>query len=173
MKTKFIAFIIIGVILNFSANAQKIKKNIVDKFTNMEEIETSWETLYTKNPMLGGYTHKFDFLIRRYNGVYVMVADILMKDIEKYTEDSGVTFLLENGETIFLNTNYTGVGSKSFAKGYYFSTSFRMSNDAILKLKQYKISDVRVHFLGGHFDKEIVETKKDLIQRMLHLFENL
>lgn len=173
MKPKFFILLIIGVIINFSANAQKIKKNVIDKFTNIEEIETSWETLYTKKPMLGGYTHKFGFLIRRYNGVYVMVADILMKDIKMYTEDSGVTFLLENGETIFLKTNYTGIGSKSFGKGYYFSTSFRMTNDDILKFKQNKITDVRIHFLGGYFDKEILETKKDLIQKMLHLFDNL
>ena len=80
-----------------------------------------------------------------------------MPDIKKYTKNDGVTFLLENGETVFLKTNYTGIGSESFSNGYYFRTSFIISNDDIIRLKRYKITDVRISFLGEHFDKEINE----------------
>ena len=166
--------LIISMIFLSSANlnAQSIKKNEVDKFTGAKIIETSSKTLYSQNsPLMTGFTHKFDFALRKVNDSITIVANILMNDIVKYTEDNGVIFLLENNDKISLKTTYTGIGSDVFANGYYFSTVFHLSTEDIEKLKKYKITDVRVTYFGGHYDKTLSENKRILMQKMLRLLE--
>ena len=145
----------------------------MDKFTKSEIIETSSETLYSRNPMFMGITNSFDFIIRRCNGAYVLAADILMHEIVKYEENHGVTFLLDNGEVVALTTNYTGIGGNRNGSGYNFSTSFSMTDVDVQNLKQHKITDVRITYLGGSYDHKLKEKKQDLIQRMLDLFNEL
>lgn len=171
MKTRLLftaLLLLFGVTLSF---AQKIKKREIDKFTKSEIIETSTESLYSVNFMGTGWCEKFDFQIRRVNGAYAMPANILRKEIVKYQEGDGVTFLLDNGETIELVTNYTGVGASAFAKGYYFETSFTIPDEAVEKLKAHKITDVRIRYMGGTYDKELKSKKQVLIMKMLKLFD--
>lgn len=170
---KFLFLAILISVASMGLNAQKIKKNEVDKFSNVEKIETSSETLYSRNPMLSGYTHRFDFTIKRYNGEYIIAADILMPEVVKYTDNDGIIFLLDNGSTIKLTTNYIGVGGDSFGNGYYFCTSFNLTKDDVSNMKHHKITDIRISYLGGHYDHQIKGKKQELIQKMLHLFDNL
>lgn len=171
MKAKLLfimAFLFLGMGVSFG---QKIKKKEIDKFTKNEIIETSTETLYAVNFMASGWIYRFEFQLRRVNGEYSMPANILMQEMVKYTEDDGVTFLLDNDETVFLKTSYTGIGVDSFAKGYNFSTSFLLSKDDVEKLKRHKITNVRVSYMGGHYDRELKKNKQELVKDMLNLFE--
>lgn len=163
-----VTFIFVGI---GNLSAQRIKKKEIDKFSKSEIIETSTETLYSVNFMATGYIYRFEFGLKRVNGKYSMPAIILMSDMVKYTENDGVTFLLDNDETIFLRTNYTGIGADRFANGYNFSTSFSLSDDDVLKLKKHKITNVRVSYMGGHYDRELKKNKQNLIKKMLNLFE--
>lgn len=158
-------------IVTMGASAQKIKEKTVDKFTQIEKTETSTETLYSVNFMASGYIYQFEFSIRKIGSKYEMPANILLQDMEKYDENSGVMFLLDNNENIFLKTGYTGIGTRPFGKGYYFSTCFSLTDDDIDKLKQHKITDVRILYMGGHYDRELKKNKQDLIMRMLNLFD--
>lgn len=171
MKTRVLftaLLLLLGVTASF---AQKIKKREINKFTKSEIIETSNETLYSVNFMGTGWCEKFDFQIRRVNGEYAMPANILRQEMVKYDEGDGVTFLLDNGETVDLTTNYTGVGGSSFANGYYFETSFTIPAEAVEKLKAHKVTDVRIRFMGGTYDRELKSKKQELIMKMLNLFE--
>ena len=171
MKAKLLfimAFLFLGMGVSFG---QKIKKKEIDKFTKNEIIETSTETLYAVNFMASGWIYRFEFQLRRVNGEYSMPANILMQEMVKYTEDDGVTFLLDNDETVFLKTSYTGIGADCFAKGYNFSTSFLLSKDDVEKLKRHKITNVRVSYMGGHYDRELKKNKQELVKDMLNLFE--
>ncbi len=168
---KFLFVVTMLWLVGIGVNAQKIKKIEVDKFTGAEIIETSAETLYSKTYMLNGYSHRFKFIIRRAEGNYAIAASIIMPDIVKYTENDGVTFLLNNGETISLKTRYTGLGVEQYGAGYNFDTVFMVPLECVEKLKQHKITDVRVTYMGGKYDKEIEKKKQDLIQKMLNLFE--
>ena len=170
---KILFLLIATLVTSIRVNAQNIQKNEVDKFTKSEIIETSNETLFSRNPMFMGITNSFDFIIRRYNGAYVIAADILMHEIVKYEEGNGVTFLLDNGEIVELTTNYTGVGGNRIGPGYEFSTSFSLTDEDVQNLKQHKITDVRITYLGGSYDHKLKEKKQDLIQRMLDLFSEL
>ena len=118
-----------------------------------------------------GYDYKFDFQIRRVNGEYAIPAKILMTDIVKYTEEDGVTFLLSNGDTVTLLTNYTGVGGEAWGNGYWFSTSFNLTESDVEKLKANSITDVRVTYMGGHYDHTLKPKKQELIKAMLRLFK--
>lgn len=168
---RFVICLLCSIILCPAISAQKIIKNEVDKFTKSEIVETSTETLYVSNYMGTGYDYKFDFQIRRVNGEYAMPANILMTDIVKYTEEDGVTFLLSNGDTVTLLTNYTGVGEEAFGNGYWFSTSFNLTESDVEKLKANSITDVRVTYMGGHYDYTLKQKKQGLIKTMLELFK--
>ena len=153
--------------------AQKIKTKEIDKFTKSEIIETSSEYLFRVN-YGSGWTHRFDFILRRVNGSFVMATEILLPDMVKYTEGDGVTFLLDNGETLFLETLYTGISSSNSTNtGYSFSTVFELSQEEVELLKNNKVTDIRVQYFGGAYDKEIKDKKQMLIIDMLRLFENL
>ena len=100
-----------------------------------------------------------------------MPANILLKEIEKYDENSGVIFLLDNDETVELKSNFTGIGSKKFDNGYFFETSFTLSNDDVIKLKEHKITNVRIIYMGGHYDRELKSKKQDLVMKCLQLID--
>lgn len=167
---KILVLLLLGV-FPFSAFSQKIAKKEVDKFTKLEIIETSLETMYSVNQFGTGWCNKFEFAIRKTNGIYSMPANILMNEIVKYTEKDGVTFLLDNDETVFLTTNFTGIGGESFANGYWFNTSFTLTEGDVEKLKHHKVTAIRISYLGGHYDREIKKNKQDLIANSLKLFD--
>lgn len=151
--------------------AQKIAKKEIDKFNKLETVETSTESLYSVNFMASGFIYKFDFQIRKEGNTYAMPARILLKDIEKYDEQSGVTFLLDNDDTVELTTNYTGIGATRFGNGYFFDTSFSLTDDIVKKLKEHKITNVRVRYLGGHYDRELKSKKQELVMKCLQLID--
>ena len=154
-----------------TVNAQKIITKEVDKFSKLKKIETSMEKLYTKNPMAMGFTNFFSCAIRKVNDSYSMPATILMDDIVKYVEDSGVTFLLSNDETVTLRTNYTGIGSEKFGMGYLFDTSFSLSQSDVDLLKHNNIVSVRISYMGGHFDHDIKSKKQGVVAKMFELVD--
>jgi hypothetical protein len=158
-------------LLTSNVFAQKIKKKEVDKFTKMETIETSSESLYSVNFMASGFIYKFDFQIRKVGDTYAMPANILLKEMEKYDENSGVTFLLDNDDTVELTTNYTGIGATKFGNGYFFETSFTLNDDNVNKLKEHKITNVRVRYMGGHYDRELKGKKQELVMNCLKLVD--
>jgi hypothetical protein len=102
-----------------------------------------------------------------------MPANILMNEIVKYTENDGVTLLLDNDETIILTTNYTGIGGDAFAQGYWFNTVFSLTNEDVEKLKTNKVVAIRVRYLGGSYDRELKKNKQELIMKSLRLFDSL
>lgn len=170
MRKYFLLFVFL---ISAVSYGQKIKKNEIDKFTKSAIIETSIETLYSVNFMGKGWCNKFEFCIRRTNETYSMPANILMNEIVKYTENDGVTLLLDNDETIILTTNYTGIGGDAFAQGYWFNTVFSLTNEDVEKLKTNKVVAIRVRYLGGSYDRELKKNKQELIMKSLRLFDSL
>lgn len=170
MKQLSIILLLLTLITN--AQAQKIKTKEIDKFTKSEIIETSIERLYSKNQMGTGFCNIFQCSIRKVDGTYSMPAGILMHDIVKYDENSNVVFLLSNNETITLQTAYTGIGGERFANGYWFYTSFPLSQSDVDLLKKYEIESIRVNYMGGHFDRDLKKNKKNIVSKMLKLIDN-
>lgn len=154
-----------------SVNAQRIEIREIDKFTKSEVVETSTEFLYRKYLMGVGYSNMFSCCIRKVNGEYSMPATILMNDVVKYDERSGVIFLLSNDETITLTTEFIGVGAEAFGKAYLFHTAFRLTADDVNKLKNSNIVSIRVLYLGGYFDQDVKEKKQGLVANMLRLVD--
>lgn len=169
MKIVFNILIFLSIAL--TVNAQKIEFKEVDKFTKNKIVETSMEKLYTKNPMAMGYSNFFSCAIRKVDDDYSMPATILMDDIVKYDENSGVTFLLSNDETVTLRTNYTGIGGEKFGQGYLFNTSFSLSKLDVNLLKHNNIVSVRISYMGGHFDYDIKSKKQDIVAKMFELVD--
>lgn len=150
--------------------SQRIVKKEVDKFSGVETIETSSKWLWNS---MGAFNGGLDFCIRKVDNTYCMPARILYYDVFKFTEEDGsIVLLLSNKETVTLQSTYTGIASPmSGSDIWVFSTVFRMTEDDVAKLKQYDVTDVRIDFFGGRCDREIKESKRDLIKRMLNLFE--
>lgn len=118
-----------------------------------------------------GVTNSFEFAIRKNGDSWTMPANIVLPHIEKYDENSGVSLLLDDGNTITLRTMYTGIGIKKMGDGYQFETCFELSDDDIAQLKSHKVTDVHVRYMGGHYDRTLKDKKQVLIQKMLSLFK--
>lgn len=167
---KKLLFVLIGIFTISIASAQKLKVNEVDKFTKTMKKETSHETLYGAGAP-GYVKHRFAFSIRKNGESYSMPAFIVLSDMEKYTEDSGIILLLSNNETVELKTLYTGIGASKYDMGYGFSTCFTLTDSDVEKLKNNKIVSIRINYLGGHYDKDIKSSKQDIVSKCLKLVD--
>lgn len=159
------------------AMAQKIQKNEIDKFTKQRLVETKMETLakFNKWKSLRADNTRLNIGVRFLNGDWVFPAMIVLDDCEKVTERNGVLFLLDNGETITSTTAYTGIFESSQEPGsslWRFNTVLYVDQNDVPKLKNGKITDIRISVLGRNFDLPVEEGKQDLISRMITLIES-
>lgn len=156
---------------------QKITKLEVDKFTKQTIIETSSEKIADFNKWKSLVPDPSEVLvsIRNVDGVWRMPASIRLDEVQKYTEDDGITLLLENDSTIILTTLYTGVGAESVGLSnsrHAFDTVFELTDEDVENLRKYKITAVRVNFLGGHKDFECNKSKAEKVMKMIKLIDD-
>ncbi len=172
MKKIFGLLLVFAMLSSTSVFAQKISTKEVDKFTGVETWETSSETMYS-GYFVGYLTNQFKFRIRRVgDNTYSMPAKLMLQNIFKFTEDSNVTLLLENKETVKLETIYMGVAKVTANyKAYEFNTVFQITESDVEKLKNYDVTDIRISYFGGHYDRELKKNKRGLIKNMFKLFE--
>ncbi len=168
---------IIILLLPIMATAQKIEKNEIDKFTKQRLVETRMETLakFNKWKSLKADNTKLNISARFCNGEWNFPALIILDNCEKVTDQDGVWFLLENGETVISKTAYTGIFESSNIPGsslWSFNTVLNINQDDINLLKNYKITDIRITVLGQNYDLPVEEGKQDLIKRMISLIES-
>lgn len=168
---KLISLIFV-IVFSLPVFSQKVIKREIDKFSKVEVVETNSNRLFTQNKRGTGFSYIFECSIRRVGDVYSMPASILTDDIEKYTEDSGVTFLFANGDILKLYTNYTGISDpKEFGNGHWFNTSFSLTPEQVELLKNNKIEAIRISYLGGYYDHDIKDKNQDKIMKMIKLVE--
>lgn len=171
MRKSLLLLLLLSVCELLTAQRIKVSKEY-DKFTKQEVVETSMENLYTKHFMGLGASNMFSCAIRKVDGNWVMVAKILMHDIVKYDENSGVIFLLSNDEIVELKSLYTGVGGKRLLYGYLFETVYQLSSDDIDKLKNADILSVRITFLGGSYDCDLTKKRQKIVAKMLKIVKD-
>ncbi len=158
---------------NGSTYSQKIVRCEIDKFTKKQIIETSGVRLYTQYRMGLGFTNVFECGLRKVNDIFSMPAKILTPKIEKYAEKDGVTFLLENDETVFLPTNHIGVSGDKWNQGYWYNTSLSITPKQADLLRKYKVTTIRVSYLRGHYDHDVIDDNQDKIIKMFRLIDSL
>ena len=170
--------LILAILLLLPAMAwgQKIIKNETDKFTKQTIIETSLEKIADYNKWKSLFPDPSEVLvsIRNVNKEWVMPASIRLDEIQKFTENDGLTILLENDSTIILQTLYTGIGAEDvgFSNSKHgFDTVFELSQSDVENLRKYKIKAVRVRYLGGSKDFECNKSKGEKIQKMINLID--
>lgn len=83
--------------------AQKLAINKVDKFTKESLQETSGETLFSVNLLGTGFVYRFLFLLKKAGEEWYMPAEITLKEMVKYDDNSGIVLLLSNGETVVIS----------------------------------------------------------------------
>jgi hypothetical protein len=88
-------------------------------------------------------------------------------NVYKFTEDNGAYFLLDNGESTFLQTTYTGLTDKG-----EFSTVFNLSPENVALLRTNKVVAIRITYLGGSYDHDVDEKNQDKIIEMLKLVDS-
>lgn len=168
---------IVMMVLPMLAWGQKIAKHEVDKFTKQTIIETSSEKIADFNKWKSLIPDPSEVLvsIRNVDGEWRMPASIRLDEVQKYTEDDGITFLLENDSTMILTTSYTGIGAESVGLSnsrHAFNTVFKLTDKDVENLRKYKITAVRVNFLGGHKDFECNKSKAEKVMKMIKLIDD-
>lgn len=166
--------------LSVTMVAQKIEKNEVDKFTKQHIVETKQEELIKRNKWKNQW-QRILITIRNVNGEWVMPTFIELNEIEKYDEGSTISLLLDNGDTIILESLYTGIGAEDCPIGigginshvHGFSTVFNLSNANIDMLREHTVTDVRVSPLGKNYDFVVGEKEQSLIMRSIRKIDDL
>ena len=148
-------------------NAQKLKKNEIDKFTKEIYMQTSSAKIVNNFGFMR--PHKFECYIERQGDLITMPA-LMQFDMENVSidENSGVVFLLDNESTVTLKTAFVGDPNR-FNE---FSTSFILNEEDVKSLKEYKVKALRMVYVGGHYDSEVKEKNQDIISKMLELVTN-
>ena len=129
--------------------------------------ETPREKLFDQSASAVGPQEAFEFSIRRVGEVYSMPAIIWLKDEVAYGDHSNIAFLLDNGELFELESLYEGYSGQAFLKGNYFDTCFALPEDIVQKLREHKVTAMRINYEGGFFDAEISPAKQDAVSRMI------
>lgn len=164
---KRILLLILISFVGLSGYTQKIKKNEIDKFTKSRIIETSSEKLLN---VFGTFRpHVFNCRLRKVNNSFVLPTTIIFdKESVKITENDGVYFLLDNGESIFLPSSYIGLTDRANS----FDTVFNITDEQANLLKHHKIAAIRITYLGGYYDHDVQEKNQDKIMRMFEIISN-
>ena len=165
------------VLLPMLAWGQKIARHEVDKFTKQSVIETSSEKIADFNKWKSLITDPSEVVvsIRNVDGAWIMPASIRLDEIQKYTDEDGITLLLENDATIILKTLYTGIGAESVGLSnnrHAFNTAFELTNEDVENLRTNNITAVRVSYLGGHKDFECNKSKGEKVKKMIKLIDD-
>lgn len=155
-----------------TVNAQKIIVNEIDKFTKEEVIQTSFKDLYTRYLLGMQVSDSFSCSLKKSGDTYVMFAKIMTRGIVKYDEDSGIIFLLANGESVRLKTSYTGIASTRIASGYLFETAFILTESDVEKLRSNNVVATRLIYMGEYFDRDLKSEKQKVIAKMFKLIED-
>ena len=171
MKQMLLFSLFLGFALNVSA--QKIEEREIDKFTKLETITTSSETLYTRNVFgIGKYQFKF-YIKKQGTSIYGIFADIITPEPVKFSKGDGVKLLLDNGDVIYLQSEYIGISSSWLADLWLFETYFKLTKEDVEKLKNNNITDLRMTTTGVYRDYEIKPKKRDLVKKMLKLLDEI
>lgn len=151
--------------------AQKVEKDIIDKFSKARVIETSSEKIadYNKWKSLFPDISDVKVCIRYVGGKWSMPATLCTDEVVKYTEDDGIMLLLENDEIVDLKTIYTGLSSGNIRKE--FTTVFRLTDEDRELLRKNKIVSVRLSYLGGYKDFDVTKKRQDKIIKMFYIIE--
>lgn len=155
------------------ANAQKLRTNTVDKFSGDTVQVSSLENLfvdYSDNKNGIGFDHRFEFVIQRTGNTYTMYADIILPKKMEFDDNSALIFILDNGENITLKTNVTGKHFKPIGNGFIVENNFTMTAKDIQQFKAHAITDMRLQFIGGHYDKALKGNRQTILQRVCGLF---
>lgn len=164
-------------LLPMLAWGQKIARHEVDKFTKQSVIETSSEKIadFNKWKSLIPDPSEVVVSIRNVDGAWIMPTSIRLDEIQKYTEEDGMTLLLENDATIVLKTLYTGIGAEHVGLSnnrHAFNTAFELTNEDVENLRTNNIAAVRVSYLGGHKDFECNKSKGEKVKKMIKLIDD-
>lgn len=165
-------------LISIQSIAQTLIKNEIDKFTKVVTVETSSEVLCRKTvPGAGAHQVVISILKKGDNNIQLL-ANLGTTTCEKYTEDDGISLLLENDEVVTLRTNFIGVSGpfrvlRPFTPGsHFFDTGFTLSKEDVELLGKYRVVEARINYLGGHQDMTIKKPKQNLLKNMLSLINN-
>lgn len=182
MKKLFVLLIITTICL--SGNAQKIKRNEIDKFTKKQIVETSFEKIVSDknamNKMLGadsGGLHKNIWIAFYQNGeTSYLRLKWSCNSVLALSGNSDIIFLDSDGNTYtFDNTSFTVAGRGEGATGFVGSAIYGLDIYAtgdLDALKNKTITDMRIHTTDGYMDFKIDKKASDKITKTYILFES-
>lgn len=158
--------------------SQELKENKVDEFTKNKVKKSSWELL-TKGSFRANSFRSF-FRFSQINDAYYI--DIKMMPISggvySISKGAELMFKVDTGQIISLkNIDYTiscrGCGAKGFAgsEAMGTQTSYVISKDDLLLLKNKLIHKMRIYTNDGYMEEEISDKSRELIVGTINLLD--
>lgn len=155
----------------FSANAQKLEKPSVDKFSGAVTITTKEEVVSNKLSLLG---HKLSAYILKSNQDYILFFHSV--------EGGGKAYFVSEGDTAYIKFTSGKLIAISLIKLEYAewregtnppvydcNLPYYLTKDDVGQLLVDKIQIIRIHTSMGNFDYEVNDKKSEVIKKQLEL----
>jgi len=169
---KRVALVVMGVVLSFSVNAQKIKTDKVDDFSGKRIIETDWMLVYAK------LFNSFYFSFKSVEQIKCLKIEwVHPEDIRAVNDGENIVIIkLTNGEVVnFANSSFQvsskGGGAHGFGSSAANGLTLTLMSFDIDKLGMFLIEKVRIVTTKGYFDFEIKEKNAKKIQQAYLLLQ--
>jgi hypothetical protein len=180
MKKKLILIATLIILCISNVNAQKIKKDQIDKFTKERIIETSFEKIVSDKNLLGstgGRLMKNIWIAFHQNGDKTFLRlKWCTNQVLALSEDADIIFLDSDSNTYtFTNSDFTVAGIGEGTVGAFGSALYGLNiymNGDFSLLKDKIITDMRIHTTDGYIDFEINKKASETISKTYKVFEN-
>lgn len=160
MKICFALFLFI---LPFIPQAQEIKSNVTDGFTNERTIETTLVTLKQ------GFTTGLGVSFTAVNSSYYLNVIGYGKSSTTINEDDSVWFVLNNGAIAKLNSQVQLAGEQSNFQNMYLQ-HYYISGDVVEAFKDHPAVMVRIISGAGSNDIAISKKSSKALAKLSEIF---
>jgi len=145
-----------------SSNAQVDKHNVKESAT----ID-----LLPKKKLRDFGKVTFRCRISKFGNNCMMLAKVLKNDSAMHIVKPGVTFVLENGESVTLKPRRAAACCSDWADGRWYNSAFNLGDADIRKMKSSGIVSVSIHLPGGVVSRDVASDKKDAVGKQLKSVE--
>lgn len=113
----------------------------------------------------------FKCRVSRYKDNYMLLAKVLRNDSAVHIVSPGVRFMLADGDSVTLRAERPRACCSGWADGRWYNVSFKLPGAAIEKLRNGKVTSVRIPSDKGEIVRETASGRQEALAELLQSVE--
>jgi len=109
--------------------------------------------------------------ISKYGNRYMLFAKVLKNDSAMHIVNPGVTFMLDNGESVTLKPQRIESCCSDWADGRWYNSAFKLGDADVEKMKSSEMISVSIHIPDGVVCRDVASGKKNAVKKQLRSVE--